>query len=69
MRTNPGPTVQTPRHSRLKYKLADGTYKGRSCPQWQIEVTGGGRIWYLLDVDRKTCWINYAGVGHPKATD
>jgi hypothetical protein len=37
-------------------------------PRWQIEVTGGDRIWYLLDVDRHTVWVEYAG-GHPKATD
>ncbi|MGW6196243.1 hypothetical protein ACWF0M_08850 [Kribbella sp. NPDC055110] len=37
--------------------------------QWQYEVTGGGRIWYLVDVDQRTVWITYAGTGHPKATD
>jgi hypothetical protein len=29
----------------------------------------GGRIWYLLDVERRTVWIVHAGTGHPKATD
>jgi hypothetical protein len=37
--------------------------------QWQYEVTGGGRIWYLVDIDKNTVWITYAGTGHPKATD
>lgn len=37
-------------------------------PRWQIDVTGGDRIWYLLDVDRHTVWVEYGG-GHPKATD
>lgn len=69
MRSDPNPAVQTPRHSRLKHKLANGTYKGTSYPQWQIEITGGARIWYLLDEERRTCWVNYAGTGHPKATD
>jgi hypothetical protein len=38
-------------------------------PQWQIEVTGAGRIWYLVDDDRKTVWIVEARTGHPKATE
>jgi hypothetical protein len=32
-------------------------------------VTAGGRIWYLVDHDTRTCWIKHAGTGHPKATD
>jgi hypothetical protein len=33
---------------------------------WQIEVTADGRIWYLLDTDRRTVWIDHASTGHPK---
>ncbi|MCG5120906.1 hypothetical protein M2168_002612 [Streptomyces sp. CZ24] len=69
LRTEPCPATPTPRHHRLKGALAHGTYRGRPCEQWQIEVTGSGRIWYLLDVSRATCWITYAGTGHPRATD
>jgi hypothetical protein len=29
----------------------------------------GGRIWYLIDDERRTAWITYAGAGHPAATD
>jgi hypothetical protein len=65
----PGPGKPTPRHHQLYGSLATGAYGGRVFPQWQIEVTGGGRIWYLLDADRHTVWITRAGVGHPKATD
>lgn len=36
---------------------------------WRIEVTGAGRIWYLVDPDKTTVWVDYAGPGHPKATD
>jgi mRNA-degrading endonuclease RelE of RelBE toxin-antitoxin system len=32
-------------------------------------VTGGSRIWYLVDSDQQTVWITYVGTGHPKATD
>ncbi|MFJ9565529.1 hypothetical protein ACIRQQ_36520 [Streptomyces fuscichromogenes] len=69
LRTEPGPTIETPRHHRLKGGLAHGTHRGHTCEQWQIEVAGGGRIWYLLDTGRGTCWITFAGTGHPRATD
>jgi hypothetical protein len=32
-------------------------------------VTGSGRIWYLLDSERTTIWIDEARLGHPKATE
>ncbi|GAB2710109.1 hypothetical protein GCM10010442_32270 [Kitasatospora kifunensis] len=49
MRVNPSPAVQTPRHGRLKYKLATGTHRGKAYPQWQIEVTGGAAsgTWWM----------------------
>ena len=71
MTTNPAPTVPNPRHSQLKYKLAEATRKGfkNPLPQWQLEVGNGARIWYLYDKPGETCWIQYAGCAHPKATD
>ena len=36
---------------------------------WQLEVTGAGGVWYLVDPDKKLVWIDYAGPGHPKATE
>jgi len=38
-------------------------------PCWQIEVTGGGRIWYLLDTEKRTVWVTFASTAHPKATE
>jgi hypothetical protein len=32
-------------------------------------VTGGGRIFYLLDREKHTVRIEVAGTGHPKVTD
>jgi hypothetical protein len=49
-------------------RLATGEMRGRALDHWQIEVTGGGRIWYLVDRESSTVWIDYAGPGHPKAT-
>jgi hypothetical protein len=69
MRTDPAPATRTERHHRLKGELAHGTHRGETMDRWQIEVTAGGRIWYLLDTDRRTVWIDHASTGHPKATD
>jgi hypothetical protein len=68
MRTNPRPPKDH-RHTRLHGDLATKLYEGRELEQWQIEVTGGGRIWYVVDDDARTVWIVHAGTGHPKSTD
>ncbi|GAA3450971.1 hypothetical protein GCM10018962_28040 [Dactylosporangium matsuzakiense] len=67
--TDPSPAVPTPRQHPLKGSLATDTHGGRRLGQWQYEVTAGGRIWYLVDHENRTCWIKHAGTGHPKATD
>jgi hypothetical protein len=65
------PAAQAPseRHHQLKHTLATRAYRGRILEQWQYEVTGGGRILYLIDDATRTVWLTYAGTGHPKATD
>jgi hypothetical protein len=70
MRHDPGPGAGKPtgRHHQLKGSLAHGTHAGRVLPRRQIEVTGGDRIWYLLDAEKRTVWVEYAGA-HPKVTD
>jgi hypothetical protein len=57
------------RQHRLKGKLGTSVFKGQELERWQYEVTGGGRIWYLLEATNSTASITYAGTGHPKATD
>jgi hypothetical protein len=71
MRNDPGPGPDKPneRHHQMSGKLATGTYRGRTLPQWQIEITGSGRIWYLLDDEQHTIWVVRAGTGHPKETE
>ncbi|MBY6365249.1 hypothetical protein HQ604_01945 [Rhodococcus corynebacterioides] len=59
----------TARHHRLKGSLASASHSGVSMEQWQIEVTGAGRVWYLVDVDHRTLWVKLARTGHPKATE
>jgi hypothetical protein len=59
----------TQRQHRLKGALRSGRYRGRTLEQWQYEVTGSGRLWYLVDDDERTVWLVHAGTGHPKATE
>jgi hypothetical protein len=68
MRSNPSPPSRAPRHHRMSGDLATRVVKGRVLDRWQIEVTGAGRIWYLVDRENATVWIDYAGPGHPKTT-
>jgi hypothetical protein len=69
MRAHPAPHPQNPRHEQLKGSFAYGTHGGRQLAQWQLEVTSGGRIWYLLDTDKRTVWVRMASTRHPKATE
>ena len=63
------PEAPSARHHPLKGSLALGTYRGVNLPQWQIEVTGSGRIWYLADEENQRAIIMYASPRHPKATE
>jgi hypothetical protein len=64
------PRRRNDRQHPLKGKdLASGTFKGKVLPRWQLEATGGGRIWYLIDDEERRVILVYAGTGHPKATD
>jgi len=67
--TQPRPVPPTERHHRLHGSLAQAVRHGEALEQWQYEVTGGGRIWYLVDRTARTAWITYAGTAHPKATE
>jgi hypothetical protein len=69
IRSAPEATDNPQRHHRLKGELGSATFKGETLARWQHEVTGGGRIWFLLDNTRRTVWITYAGTGHPSSTD
>ncbi|MFG1676695.1 hypothetical protein [Micromonospora sp. NPDC049282] len=68
---DPCPAPPTSRQHPLKGSLAVGVHNREPLPQWQwqYEVTAGGRVWYLVDHERRTCWIRHAGTGHPRITD
>ncbi|MCV7195388.1 hypothetical protein [Mycobacterium angelicum] len=69
LRGRPESPAPTPRHHRLKGRLASAAHGGVDMEQWQYEVTGGGRIWYLVDVEKHTLWLRHAGPGHPRETE
>jgi hypothetical protein len=60
MERNPCPRPATERQHQLKGSLSADTYGGKVLPQLQYEVTSGGRIWYLVDHDTRTCWLKLA---------
>jgi hypothetical protein len=68
IREDPRPPVDD-RHFPLRGALATRLIDGVSCDHWELEVTGGGRIFYAIDDSRHTVWITVAGTGHPKVTD
>lgn len=63
------PTRTDQRQHRLKGALASARYQGQGLDQWQYEVTGGARVWYLVDPENRRLIMTHAGPGHPGATD
>lgn len=57
------------RHHRLHGKLATIKVNDRTFDQWQYEPTGGGRIWFYVQEEKRTVWLREVTFGHPKATD
>jgi hypothetical protein len=69
LRNQPTPNPPTARQHPLKGDLATVKHKGVIRSLWQYEVTSGGRIWYVVDEDRKIVWLTKVSVGHPRQTD
>ncbi|MBP2582762.1 hypothetical protein J3A78_003240 [Streptomyces sp. PvR006] len=57
------------RQHQLRGRLATRALGGRIHPQWEEEVTAGGRGRYLVDEPRRTVRLVYAAPRHPKDTD
>ena len=68
LRDDPQSLRDPDRQHRLRGRLALGAFGGHSYPQWEYEVTSGGRVRYLIDVDRRTVHFVYAATRHPKDT-
>lgn len=67
MRVNPRPP-QDDSHYQLRGSLATRDLQGRTLEQWQVKVSGSGRIWYLPDDEEHTVWVVYASIAHPRQT-
>ncbi|HTZ28506.1 MAG TPA: hypothetical protein VMC83_31195 [Streptosporangiaceae bacterium] len=37
--------------------------------QWEYEITGAGRVRYVVDDHERIVWLIYASPRHPKDTD
>jgi hypothetical protein len=68
MRSDPRPP-QDDSHHRLRGGLSSREWRGKELEQWQIKVSGSGRIWYLPDDGTHTVWVVLASIGHPKQTE
>ena len=66
---DPRSLARPDRQHRLKWDLATRSIEGRALEQWQYEVSGAARVWYVIDDERKAIWIMAAMVGHPKRTE
>ncbi|MGI5154483.1 hypothetical protein [Microbispora sp. CA-102843] len=69
LRADPLSQKDPDRQHRLRGRLATGSLGGRDYPQWEYEVTAGGRVRYLVDEPRRTVHLVYASTRHPKDTD
>nr|WP_203729221.1 hypothetical protein [Streptomyces sp. SID12501] len=69
LRTGPLSTNDPDRQHRLRGRLATATLGGTEYPQWEYEVTAGGRVRYLVDQPRRTVHLVHASTRHPKDTD
>jgi len=53
---------------RLKGSLGTGEQDGEAFERWQYKLSGGGRLWYLIDDAAQVVWLDYVTLHHPKET-
>ena len=69
LRTRPLDRSDNPnRTHRLKPPLDTAKIGDKRLPQWQHEMTSGGRIWYCPDQDTRTIWITLVSPDPPRQT-
>ena len=69
LRSDPLSRQNPDRQHRLRGRLASRELGGTDLPQWEYEVTAGGRVRYLVDEAGRTVHLIYASPRHPKDTD
>ncbi|MGW0731463.1 hypothetical protein [Streptomyces sp. NPDC002851] len=69
LRADPLSHADLDRQHPLYGRLSTANLGGRAYPQWEYEVTAGGRVRYLVDEARRTVHFVYASTRHPKDTE
>lgn len=57
------------RTHQLKHDLAIRKVGSDKLPQWQHELTSGGRICYCIDKEERVVWVTKVALSHPKETE
>jgi hypothetical protein len=65
---DPRQAINPSRHHRLRGDLATGKHGGRDL-DGQYELTGSGRVWFLIDDAQHKVWLTVVEPGHPSKTD
>ena len=66
---DPRRRVNPDRHHQLKGALASKGHDGKILEQWQYEITGAGRVWFLIDDAKRRVLLVEVALGHPSKTD
>lgn len=69
LRADPLSMANPDRQHPLRGPLAIFRHGGRQLPQWEYEVTSGGRVRYAVDEQRRVVLLTLASTRHPKDTD
>lgn len=62
------PLDYSTRQKKLRGEFSHRVIGGRTLPQWQFEVTSGGRVWYCPDAERHVVWLTDVSVAAPSRT-
>jgi hypothetical protein len=62
------PVSYSQRQKQLRGEFSTRKVRGKPLEQWQYEATGGGRVFYCPDRDRRIVWITEVHIGSPKKT-
>jgi hypothetical protein len=68
LRSDPLSMRDPDRQHRLRGRLATAMFGGTEHPQWEYEVTAGGRVRYLVDQSKRIVHLVYASPRHPSDT-
>jgi hypothetical protein len=70
LQTRPLDRSDNPRRlGQLKGKLREKKVGDTKLPQWQYEITAGGRLWFCPDRNNRIVWVTKVSLSHPKETE